>query len=318
MANHFRSALLGLLSVVSLSAQEALQSNAHLPVVVSPAGYQTGDWVPTVVVWCTGDERRAVLAGALTAVGLSVVQLHSAPGSAELQKIMGKLRQRIRIAQGGVHAVIESDANKAVAAVLANRQEFQTVTLCGAAADVKTLALRRLPKRRVQALATNDAGKIAAHLKALHEQRVVAGVAGEVHQVLDSFHDAAAVGDEDRYFAILPDDAVFLGTDATERWTGKQFRSFAMRYFKQPSAWTYVPLERHVTLSANGKLAWFDEALDNAGYGECRGTGVLQKRDGRWVLLQYNLTVPVPNDLMGGVAKKIRAYLDSPRGAGKK
>jgi hypothetical protein len=77
-------------------------------------------------------------------------------------------------------------------------------------------------------------------------------------------------------------------------------------------------LERHVTLSSDGKLAWFDEALDNAGYGECRGTGVLQKRDGRWVLLQYNLTVPVPNDLMGDVAKKIRAYLDSPRGAGKK
>lgn len=318
MANHFRIALLGLLSTASLSAQQAPQRDSDLPVVVSPSGYQKNHWVPTVVLWCSSGERCDALAGALTAGGFFVAQLHSAPGSKDLAKIMAKLRQRVRIAQGGVHAVIVSDAEKAVAAVLAQRQEFQTVTLCGAAAGAKTTALQRLPKRRVRAIATNDAGKIAAHLKALHKQRVVAGVAGEVHQVLDSFHDAAAVGDEDRYFAILPDDAVFLGTDATERWTGKQFRSFAMRYFKLPSAWTYVPLERHVTLSADGTLAWFDEVLDNAGYGECRGTGVLQKRDDGWVVLQYNLTVPVPNDLMGDLAKKIRAYLDSPRGAGKK
>ena len=133
----------------------------------------------------------------------------------------------------------------------------------------------------------------------------------------DSFHDAAAVGDEDRYFTILPDDSIFLGTDATERWTGKQFRSFAMPYFKRASAWTYVPLDRHVTLSADGKVAWFDEALDNLGYGECRGTGVLERRAGSWVILQYNLTVPVPNDLMSMVAGKIRVHLDGDAEKGK-
>jgi len=67
----------------------------------------------------------------------------------------------------------------------------------------------------------------------------------------------------------------------------------------------------------DGKLVWFDEALDNAGYGECRGTGVLQERDGGWVLLQYNLTVPIPNDLMGGFAKQIRVHLDGAAVTGK-
>ena len=126
--------------------------------------------------------------------------------------------------------------------------------------------------------------------------------------------EAAAVGDEDRYFAIFPGDAVFLGTDATERWSGDEFRAFAMPYFQRASAWTYVPFERHVTIAPGGALAWFDEALDNAGYGECRGTGVLVRRGDAWVLQQYNLTVPVPNDLMAGFAKRIRAHLD---GAGR-
>src|SRR5690606_3189885 len=131
-----------------------------------------------------------------------------------------------------------------------------------------------LPRRRVLALATKDPQRLREHLLAWHQQRVGVGAAHDVSQVLDSFHDAAAVADEDRYFAILPDDSVFLGTDATERWTGKEFREFALRYCKGPSAWTYVPMQREVTLSPDGKLAWFDEALDNAGYGECRGTGV--------------------------------------------
>lgn len=319
-----------MLSAAFLSAQQSPQRNGGLPAVVFPAGYQEGHWVPVVALWCGNDDLRLALADGLVADGFAVVRLHElshepshepshdAPAAKSLKSIVATLRQRVRIAQGGLHAVIVTDAKKAIASVLAERQEFQTVTVCGAAAGADLKALQRLPKRRVQALATSDAKQVRAHMKGLHEQRVVPGVAGQVHQVLDSFHDAAAVADEDRYFAILPDDSVFLGTDATERWTGKQFRSFAMRYFKLPSAWTYVPLERHVTLSADGKLAWFDEALDNAGYGECRGSGVLQKRDGGWVVLQYNLTVPVPNDLMAGVARQIRGHLDSPRGAGKK
>ncbi|MCK5940917.1 MAG: nuclear transport factor 2 family protein [Planctomycetes bacterium] len=65
-----------------------------------------------------------------------------------------------------------------------------------------------------------------------------------------------------------------------------------------------------MTVAEGGQLAWFDEVLDNASYGECRGTGVLVRRDGAWVLQQYNLTVPVPNDLMADVARQIRAHVD--------
>lgn len=325
MANHLRNVLLGLLLVAGLAAQQAKQTQQDSsprddssPALVTPPGYHQDAWVPVVVLWWTGDPQpRAEVSAAFAAKGFVVVPLDSALDAPTLRKAMASVRQRVRIAQGGMHALIATDPQQSIAALLSQRHEFQTVTLCGAAAGADPQALRRLPKRRVQSLPTSDATQLCDSVFALHQQRQVAGKAKLVSLCLDSFHDAAAVADEQRYFAILPDDAIFLGTDATERWTGKQFREFAMRYFKQASAWTYVPLERHVTMSPDGKLAWFDEALENAGYGECRGSGVLQERDGHWVLLQYNLTVPVPNELMGGVAKRIRAHLDGDTERGK-
>ena len=130
-------------------------------------------------------------------------------------------------------------------------------------------------------------------------------------RALDSFHDAAAVADGARYFALFPADAVFLGTDASERWSGAEFRAFAARYFERESAWVYVPFERHVTVAARGDLAWFDEALDNAKYGACRGTGVLVRRGGSWKIAQYNLTLVVPNAVAVDVVEIIRTGSDA-------
>lgn len=289
--------------VAGLSAQQ--------PAVSLPAEHKPDAWVPAVVVFWSGDhDGKDALRDSLTGSGAAVVMLDAVPEAQAFAKRLADLRQRVRVSQGALHALVVNDGKAALAAVLAQRHEFQTITVCGDAADADLSAARRLRARRVTALQTSDPAKLRDHLVALHKQRELAGIAGEVARTLDSFHDAAAVADEDRYFAILPNDSVFLGTDATERWTGQQFRQFAMRYFKRDSAWTYVPFERHVTLAKSGEIAWFDEALDNAGYGECRGSGVLVKRDGRWVLRQYNLTVPIPNDLMSGVAKDIRKFLD--------
>ena len=50
--------------------------------------------------------------------------------------------------------------------------------------------------------------------------------------VLDDWHLAAAQADEARYFGHFAENAVFLGTDATERWTKAEFRVWASPYFK--------------------------------------------------------------------------------------
>lgn len=129
-----------------------------------------------------------------------------------------------------------------------------------------------------------------------------------IASTLDQLHRAAATADEDVYFALFAPEAVFLGTDATERWPLSEFRSFAMPYFQRDSAWVYEPLERHIDLAPEGGFAWFDERLHNARLGETRGSGALRKIDGRWRIVQYNLTIPVPNDLADDVAAMIREH----------
>ncbi len=117
-----------------------------------------------------------------------------------------------------------------------------------------------------------------------------------IAQVLDDWHAAAAAADEQRYFAHFAPEGVFLGTDATERWTVAEFREYVHRHFPAGRGWTYVPHDRHVMLSENGTLAWVDEKLTNEKYGELRGTGVLRKIGGEWKLAHYSLTFTIPNE----------------------
>jgi hypothetical protein len=124
--------------------------------------------------------------------------------------------------------------------------------------------------------------------------------------VLDDFHLAASQADGKRYFEHFTSGAVFLGTDATERWTVDQFRAYAEPYFAQGKGWTYVVTSRHITVSEDGRHSWFDESLNNEKYGECRGSGVLLRIGEEWKIAQYNLTVPIPNDMLADVARDIR------------
>jgi hypothetical protein len=153
---------------------------------------------------------------------------------------------------------------------------------------------------------------VAAGL-ALAPGAVAADATAEVVRVLDALHRAAAEADEAAYFSLYAPEAVFLGTDAGERWTLSEFRDYAHPHFAAGRGWTYTLLDdrRHVTFAPDGTVAWFDEALHNEKYGECRGTGVLRLADGRWRIVQYNLTFPVPNAISGDVVQMIREHQES-------
>ena len=127
-----------------------------------------------------------------------------------------------------------------------------------------------------------------------------------VEAVLDAFHAAAAVADEARYLACLAPDAVFLGTAPAERWAGEEFRSFVRSIFEEGEGWTYVPSKRSVSVSDDGRTAWFDESLENEWYGTCRGTGVLRREDGSWSIAQYALSIPIPDEIAPTVVASIR------------
>ena len=128
-----------------------------------------------------------------------------------------------------------------------------------------------------------------------------------VSSVLDDFHKAASQADGARYFGHFAPEGVFLGTDASERWTVEQFKAYAMPHFTQGKGWTYLPSDRHINFSPSGDTAWFDEALSNPNYGQTRGSGVLRLVGEDWKICQYNLSVPIPNALLPEVVKQIRA-----------
>lgn len=142
-------------------------------------------------------------------------------------------------------------------------------------------------------------------LRALSRARAVERQA--VAAVLDDFHAAAAASDLERYSGHFAPGGVFLGTDASERWTVPEFRDYARPFFEAGRGWRYEPVERFVSLSRDGDVAWFDERLVNGRYGETRGSGTLRRLDGTWRIASYVLSIPVPNELAADLVERIRA-----------
>ena len=132
-------------------------------------------------------------------------------------------------------------------------------------------------------------------------------VRSAVEAVLDEFHAAAADADEERYVATLAPGVVFLGTAPGERWAGEAFRAFVHSYFSRGKGWSYMPSGRSIDVALDGQTAWFDETVENAHYGACRGTGVLRRDGEEWRIEQYNLTIPVPDELAAELVEQIRS-----------
>lgn len=112
---------------------------------------------------------------------------------------------------------------------------------------------------------------------------------------LNNWHQAAAKADFDTYFNLMASNAVFVGTDASENWTKKEFKQFSKPYFDKGKAWTFIPLERNIYVSSNKKFAWFDELLDSPHMGLVRGSGVVEFKNKQWKIKHYVLSFAIPN-----------------------
>lgn len=113
--------------------------------------------------------------------------------------------------------------------------------------------------------------------------------------LIDGLHKDAHEGNFETYFARYTSDAVFMGTDKTERWKIDAFKSYAAPAFKDGHGWTYKVVERN--WEGDGDTRWFDEILFNEKLGHCRGTGVVEKVGGNWKIAHYSLTLLIPNDI---------------------
>ena len=117
--------------------------------------------------------------------------------------------------------------------------------------------------------------------------------------LLNGLHLDAHKGNFESYFDRYSTDAVFLGTDKTERWTKEEFKAYAKPAFSDGHGWTYAVIERN--WGGDGSTRWFDEILLNEKLGHCRGTGVVELVNGEWKISHYALTMLVPNSIAAKV-----------------
>lgn len=124
-----------------------------------------------------------------------------------------------------------------------------------------------------------------------------------VDAVLDAWHAAAAASDLPRYLSHFTTDAIFLGTDATERWTVEQLRAYAEAPFAAGRGWRMRAVRRDVVV--RGDVAWVDEDLDTENLGPARGRAVLVREADVWRIAHYDLAITVPNERFEAVRAAI-------------
>ena len=120
--------------------------------------------------------------------------------------------------------------------------------------------------------------------------------------LIDGLHEDAHKGNFKSYFNRYTPNAVFLGTDKTERWTIEEFKEYAEPAFADGHGWTYKVVERN--WGGEGNIRWFDEILFNEKLGHCRGTGVTKLINDEWKIVHYALTMLVPNSIATDVGLK--------------
>jgi len=144
--------------------------------------------------------------------------------------------------------------------------------------------------------------------KTASEQKIVA-VKATIDTLLTNWHKDAAEANYEHYFGALDSISVYIGTDATEHWTKKQFSAFCKPYFDRGKAWDFKTLERNIYVSKTADFVWFDELL-TTWMGTCRGSGVLEQSDQGWKIKHYVLSIEIPNEDVNAVIK-VKAESDS-------
>ena len=128
----------------------------------------------------------------------------------------------------------------------------------------------------------------------------------QANQMIDAWHEAASKADFDAYFGMMSENSIFIGTDAHERWSKKEFMDFARPYFEKGETWDFTPTLRHVLYTNTGSTILFDELLDTW-MGTCRGSGIIEPVDNEWKIVHYHLAIAVPNEVIQDYLKLLDA-----------
>jgi hypothetical protein len=119
----------------------------------------------------------------------------------------------------------------------------------------------------------------------------------EIHRFIDQWHEAAGRANSEVFFGSIAENGIYIGTDAKERWTKKEFITFAKPYFDRGKAWDFKPYDRNIHVSSDGQYVWFSELL-TTWMGICRGSGIIHKTSEGYKIEQYHLSVTIPNEIV--------------------
>lgn len=124
--------------------------------------------------------------------------------------------------------------------------------------------------------------------------------------LLNGWHKDAATGQYEAYFDAMAPNSIFIGTDETEVWNKTEFMAYSKEPFADGMGWDFTHKRRAWFYSEDFETAWFDEDLITP-FGICRGSGVVEKVDGKmWKIQQYVLTLTIPNEKMSVVRELIK------------
>jgi hypothetical protein len=119
-----------------------------------------------------------------------------------------------------------------------------------------------------------------------------------VDTLINNWHYNAASANTEKYFEIMDENFIFMGTAPGERWNKIDFYNFCKPYFDKKKTWNFIASNRNWQYNKDSTIAWFDEDLATW-MGGCRGNGILVKNQvEEWNLIFYNLCVLIENEKM--------------------
>ncbi len=139
----------------------------------------------------------------------------------------------------------------------------------------------------------------------------VAQAKASIDQMLTRFRNAAENADAKEYFGCLDKDGIFLGTDEKERFTLETLKATFEPYFVKGIGWKRDIKQRYIFVGPSNQIGWFEEHAQRENLGAMRTTGVVRKTDDGWKIVQYNVSFPVPNEVVSDVAAIIRKSKES-------
>ena len=229
------------------------------------------------------------------------------------------------IGVGDLHVHVDLRARGAVPDGVVDDVSEENREKPGVAGDQHVLFMRQLDVHPVRECGGRQiADRALQHRRELQwgrlERHGIGSQTSERQHLLDRVRGAIAAGDHaiqcvcSLGIAGRAQRDLRLGTDASERWTRDEFRAWAKPFFARGKAWSFTAVSRHVSFSKDGMVAWFDEALSTPNMGPARGSGVLVKDGSAWKIAQYNLSIPIPNDLMDDFKARIEAHAKKQKG----